>query len=338
MKNKFSVFCCMCLCLLACQQHKQNTENRIELEEDAKTPVLLGENIISTGDYETHAALSPSGDTIYFLKCMPDLSTCAICVSYKEDNSWSDPVIVPFSGRYLDVDPFITKDGNTMYFVSNRPYKASDTLNSSWDIWKVERNGNNWGNPVHLDSIINSNANEYYPTVADNGTLYFGSSRGGGNGGSDIYRSKPIKGVFASVENLGDSVNTTDNDYEAFIAPDESYLIIMATIPNGLTNAHLYYSLNKNGNWSKATKLQGPVNSSAAEWSPKVTRDGKYFYFGSTRNRNNGIPSKSETLTEFSKRIHESGNGLSDIYYVNFNSLSLDSIIQKMKELVLIRS
>jgi hypothetical protein len=35
-------------------------------------PQIFGEGIISTGDYETHPAFSPSGDTLYFLKCLAD--------------------------------------------------------------------------------------------------------------------------------------------------------------------------------------------------------------------------------------------------------------------------
>src|SRR5215203_2212481 len=133
---------------------------------DAALARVFAEGIISTGDYETHAAFTPGGDTVYFLKCMPDLSTCAICSSYKNDGQWGKPEIVSFSGKYLDVDPFVTSDGNTFYFVSNRPYKAGDTLNASWDIWKCDKKENDWGEPVHLDSIVNSTADEYYPTVS----------------------------------------------------------------------------------------------------------------------------------------------------------------------------
>jgi len=286
-------------------------------------PHLLGEGVICTGDYETHAAFSPSGDTAYFLKCMPDLSTCAICVSFKKNNSWSSPEITSFSGKYLDVDPFVTRDGNTIYFVSNRPSNLKDDLNPSWDIWKVIRNKTGWNKPVHMDTPVNSPADEYYPTLADNDNLYFGSSRQNGKGSSDIYCSKPVNGVYSSVENLGDSINTTDNEYEPFIAPDESYLLYMATKPKGLINADFYASFRNNDQWTKAIKLQTPVNSDATEWSPKVTRDGKYFYFGSTRGRNSHPPGKPQKIDDFTSRIHQPGNGLGDIYYIDFSSLPL---------------
>lgn len=316
------VFKCLMVFLISCNNGQDQQTLGAAVESDKLQ--LLAPGIICTGDYETHAAFSPTGDTLYFLKCMPDLTTCAICVSYKSDNnSWTDPEIVPFSGRYLDVDPFVTKDGNTIYFVSNRPVHGSDSVNSSWDIWKVNKKDNKWDNPVHLDSAINSSQDEYYPTLADNGNLYFGSSRNNGKGGSDIYCAERVNGI-TTIENLGDSINTNNNEYEAFISPDESYLIYMSTRPNGLINADFYVSVRKKGNWTKAGKLPVPLNSSATEWAPKVTRDTKYFYFGSTRNRSAELPIKEENLQEFKRRLNKPGNGLGDIYFINDSLLSLD--------------
>lgn len=298
-------------------------QSQVNINKDSTAiqPQIFAEGIISTGEYETHPAFSPSGDTVYFLKCMPDLQVCAICVSYHQKAGWSTPVTVPFSGQYLDADPFVTKDGNTVYFVSNRPVKEGDPVKEDWDIWKVERTGNTWKEPFHLDTIVNSNGSEFYPTIADNGTLYFGSSREGGKGASDIYYSVLSEGKFTTPKNPGDSINTTDNEYEPFIAPDESYLIFMATIPKGLINGDFYISYKKDGEWSKAKKIRAPVNSAATEWSPKVTHDGKYFFFGSTRNKLNGALPEKETLETFEKRLRSAGNGLSDIYYINFSAL-----------------
>jgi len=82
---------------------------------------IFGEGVISTGDYETHPAFSPTGDTLYFLKGLPDANFFSICVSYKKNGKWSAPQVASFSGKYTDADPFVTRDGKTLYFVSNRP-------------------------------------------------------------------------------------------------------------------------------------------------------------------------------------------------------------------------
>lgn len=229
--------------------------------------------------------------------------------------------MAPFSGQYWDADPFVTEDGKTIYFSSNRPLKEGDPAKADTDIWKVEVTSQGWGSPVRLDSPINSKGSEYYPTLTDNGTIYFGSTREGGKGGSDIYRCPLVNGQYAAAENLGDSINTADNEYEPFIAPDESYLIFMATIPRGLVNGDLYFSNNLNGQWSIAKKLPAPFNSAGTEWSPKVTRDDRYLFFSSARNRQTGMLPKSETIEQLTERLRRTGNGLADIYQVDFSAV-----------------
>ena len=223
----------------------------------------------------------------------------------------------------MNTNPFVTKDGNEIYFVSTRPIDGVGPAKDNWDMWKIERTNSGWSKPVHLDSPINADGSDFFPTMADNGNLYFGSSRKGGQGRADIYVSKFVNGKYTIPENLGDSINSEHNEYEPFIAPDESYLIFMATIPDGISNADFYLSYNINGKWSKAKKLSAPINSPAVEWGGKVTRDGKYFFFGSSRNKiSNELPQK-ENITEFSKRINSPGNGSGDIYMMDVLELGI---------------
>lgn len=286
-------------------------------------PIIFAEGVISTGDYETHPAFSPGGDTLFFLKCAPDFSTYTICVSYFDRGRWSSPVVASFSGSYQDGDPFVTSDGNEVYFVSNRPLHPGDTAKADLDIWKAVRTERGWADPVRLDPPVNSAGDEYYPTMADDGTLYFGSSREGGRGACDIYRSPRLQGRYAAVENLGDSINTAENEYEPFIAPDGSYLIYMAAHPIPLRNADLYVSYHRNGAWTHGTKLPFPFSSPGIEFSPKVTRDGKYFFFGSTRNVHDPMTTRHESIKELNTRIRGAGNGLGDIYQVDVSALHL---------------
>lgn len=284
-------------------------------------PQIFQEGIISKGDYESHPAFSPSGDTLYFIKCSNDLNISAICVSYLKNKHWTTPQIASFSGKYSDADPFVTKDGKALYFMSNRPVDQKGLPVETTDIWKVNLTPAGWSAPVNLGAPVNTEADEYYPTIADNGTIYFGSPRGGGKGKSDIYRCIFKNGKYLPAENLGDSINTTGNEFEAFIAPDESYLIFNST-PAGLGNLDFFISYNRNLIWSKAKKLSSPINSDGIEWSPKVTRDKKLFYFSSTRNRWTNIPIKAETMELFNRRLQSAGNSLADIYTVDFNEIS----------------
>lgn len=284
-------------------------------------PKIFQEGIISKGDYESHPTFTPSGDTLYFIKITCDLKLSAICFSVKKKGQWQQAQIAPFSGRYMDADPFVTRDGRTLYFMSNRPIKAGGPVQDYTDIWKVVMTKNGWSKPIHLDAPVNSERDEYYPTVADNGTIYFGSTREGGKGGSDIYRCRFKNGKYQPAENLGEAINSQFNEYEAFIAPNESYIIYNASRPDGLKNLDFYISYKQNGNWTKAKKLPEPLSSGAIDWSPKVTADGKYFYFSSTRSKNVPPPDKAENMAQFNHRLQSANNGLADIYTVDFEAV-----------------
>ncbi len=286
-----------------------------------RDPHIFAQGIISSGDHDSHPAFSPDGNTLYFVKMAPDYSKWTIFFSHFEGGKWSEPEIAPFSGHYWDADPFFTKDGNTLYFISNRPVKVGEPQKRDFDIWKIEKEQNDWSNPIRIEPPINTEASEYYPTLADNGTMYFGSRRKEGKGGSDIYVSRLVNGKYQTAENLGDSINTPGNEFEPFMASDESFLIFMATPSEHLEEADFYISHNRQGKWTKAFKLPEPFNSGVLEFSPKVTSDGKYFFFSSARNKHQGNYGKAESTAEMNKRIRDAGNGLLDIYQVDFSSL-----------------
>jgi hypothetical protein len=284
-------------------------------------PQIFQPGIISTGDYESHPAFTPSGDTLYFIKCSYDLKISNICVSYRVNGKWASPQVASFSGIYMDSDPFVTKDGRELYYMSNRPLKKGSPVKDDTDLWKVVRTKNGWSDPINLGPVVNSTYDEYYPTLADNGDLYFGSPRPGGKGGSDIWCCKYVNGQYQPAINLGDAINTPGNDYEAFIAPDESYIIYNST-PGTLRHLHFYISYNQNGMWTKAKMLPEPLNSDDTDWSPKVTRDKKLFYFSSLRNKSADVPLKPQNISELNRRLESAGNSLADIYTVDFSAIA----------------
>ncbi len=178
MKNRFlSVL--LVLIFIACMRgvSAPQTSKSYDVQGPLPAPRIFAEGVISTGDYDTHPAFSPDGNTLYFVKMAPDVSKWTMFVSYFKNGKWSEPEIASFSGQYWDADPYFTKEGNTLYFISNRPLKDGDPQKSDFDIWKVEKTKEGWSKPIRLGPPINSETSEYYPTVADNGSMYFGSGR-----------------------------------------------------------------------------------------------------------------------------------------------------------------
>lgn len=287
-------------------------------------PALFGAGIISTGDYETHPAFTPDGRTLYFVKSTPTFRFWTIVVSRFEGGRWTEPEVAPFSGRYSDADPFITADGQQLYFISERP--APDKPPSKTrdlDIWVMDKTPTGWGEPRNPGAPVNSGGAEWYPTLTRDGTIYFGSDRPGGSGATDLYRARLVNGQYAAPENLGAAINTEFEEYEPFIAPDESYLIFMAAgRPDGRAgSADLYLSYRRAGVWTKAQNLGEPINSNATEYSPKLSPDGKYLFFASTRGRR--PPEQRLSYQDLLTWLRGPRNGLGDIYQVDVGALKL---------------
>jgi Tol biopolymer transport system component len=278
-------------------------------------PVLFGEGVISTGDYESHPAFMPDGRTLYFVKSTAAFTFWTIVVSRFRDGQWTTPEVAPFSGQFSDADPHITSDGKHLYFISNRPVpgKAKRDL----DIWVIDNTETGWSMPRNLGAPINSDGNEWHPTLAADGTLCFGSDRPGGKGATDIYCSRLVDGQYEAPRNLGASINSEFDEYEPLIASDKSYLIFMAA---GRPDSHsrsndLYMSRQQNGAWTPARNLGDEINSHREEYSPALSPDGKYFFFSSARMR--ASPPRPLGYEALLRWLRGPGNGLGDIYQVD---------------------
>ncbi|MGI8470377.1 MAG: TolB family protein, partial [Pyrinomonadaceae bacterium] len=266
---------------------------------------------------------TPDGKTLYFVRSTPGFNFWTILVSQFKNGKWNTPEVAPFSGQYSDADPFITPDGAKLFFISDRPTTAKPK--SDTDIWMMEKTASGaWGEPKNLESI-NSDTNEWYPTIAENGTLYFGSERAGGFGSSDIYRSRFADGKYQKPENLGDAINTGFNEYEPFIAPDESFLIFVSCKrADSVGGCDIYVSYNRNGAWTKPKNLGDKINSNRNEYSPKISLDGKYFFWTSCRDFTTQPTRKKMNYNELMNRLNSAGNGLGDIYRIDVSALKLE--------------
>jgi WD40 repeat protein len=275
-------------------------------------PVLFGEGIVSTGDFESHPSFTPDGKTLYFVKSTPDFGDWKIHVTRQTGGRWSPPEIAPFSGKYRDADPFVTRDGKRLYFISDRPVDGKQR--GDMDIWVMERTkGGGWGEPRNLGAPVNSKGNEWLPRPAAGGTLYFGSDRPGGLGRTDLYRARRSGDTYLEPENLGPAVNSPAEEYEPCIAPDESFLVFMAAgRPDDHGGGDLYISYQRDGAWTRAVNLGPLVNGPGLEIAPYISFDRKHFYFSSART-DGGIPAEG--------RAGKPRNGLGDIYRMDLGAL-----------------
>ncbi len=242
------------------------------------TPVIFALNVVSTDDGELNSAFTPDGREFYFTRQR------RVRVVREENGAWSRPQPLAVFGEYSSAGVFVTTDGARLYVCSNKPLMEKAEAKKDRDIWVLRRGAQGWSDPTNLSGVVNSLADDYYPTATGEGDLYFSSRREGGKGKGDIYRARLVGGTFERPENLGAPVNTAQSDFDPFIAPDESYLVFASTRPGGLGNADLYISFRgKDGSWSEPRNLGAPVNTPYLEYAPMLSPDGKFLFFTSGR-------------------------------------------------------
>lgn len=278
---------------------------------------LFAPGSISTSLDELNAAFTPDGKELYYSLNTIDNGMGVILISRLEKGKWAAPAVAPFSGQYSDYDPFIAPDGKKLFFISNRPKGAGPPNSGDFDIYVVERVAGSWGEPRNLGAPINTERPEYYPSVAADGTLYFSTIGDGAGGRFDLFRSRPVDGKYTQPESLGPEVNDRSSEIDSYIAPDQSYIIFASYgRPDELGNGDLYISHNENGRWSPAKNLGPLVNSSAREYCPMGSPDGKYFYWTSKRGFADRPLSRPLTIGELRDSLSSVRNGGGNTYRV----------------------
>ena len=280
-------------------------------------PTLFAPGVVSTGMFTRDVAITPVGKEIYFCVAMGNYTYSTILFTQEVDGRWTPPEIVPFSGGpgVLDFEPALSADGSRLYFLSTRP--DGDEPVGDQDIWYVDRTETGWGQPVNPGAPVNTDGGEYFPSLTRDGTLYFTRNEKGSQL-SQVFRSRFVDGAFQEPELLPEQVNCGTARFNAFVSPDESYMIVPAAGMEDAYNGVDYYIVfrDMNDNWSDPINMGPLVNQDNARgWSPYVSPDGKYFFFMATRT---GEIEAADWDYEHLVNLYNSpNNGNSDIYWMD---------------------
>lgn len=229
--------------------------------------------------HEFGSVFSPDGKEFFFAYVENGKNTI-LGMKY-ENGSWSAPDTVLTHPQYGFNDPFLSNDGQRLFYISNYR-EPDDSTRTDIDIWYSERQGDGWSSPINAGANINSDKNEYYISFNSEGTMYFATNFYNDRFGNfDIYRSKLKNGEFQKAEKLGPEVNTKAYEADVFIAPDESYIIFAAGRRGGIGQGDLYISFKKDGKWTESKNMGNAVNTEGHELCPFVTHDGKYLLYTS---------------------------------------------------------
>ena len=228
---------------------------------------------------------------------------------------WSAPEFAGFSGEYSDLEPFITHDGAWLYFVSKRPLPV-ETEPGEWDMWRVPRSADGWGEPEILPAPVNDEHKEFYPSLTTTADLYFTSDRPGGLGGEDIWWAEWTGEEWAEPEPLGPAINSPGPEFNSLIAPDGSWLIFGSVREGDVGGGDMHIAFRgSDGDFLPAVNMGEPINSSALDYCPALSPDGSVFFFTSSRVSDG--ESKPNTFAELESVMTGPANGRDNIWWVS---------------------
>ncbi|MCB9231810.1 MAG: OmpA family protein [Bacteroidia bacterium] len=205
---------------------------QVKMEDDTTfgVPENLGKKV-NTKNNDGSSAFSPDGLKMYYTICNSGKLGygCSIYESEydPEKKAWQKAkqiegvngfkeVVVNSRGKTkkvptYDVQPTISSDGNTMFFVSDR--------DGGWgklDIWYSTFDGENWSEPINAGPTVNTPFDDVSPYISKSSDkLYYSSDGRKGFGGRDIFYSEGEIGNWGEPINLGYPINSSFDDYAA---------------------------------------------------------------------------------------------------------------------------
>ncbi|WP_428740929.1 TolB family protein [Tenacibaculum sp.] len=244
-----------------------------------------------------------------------------IAYSKKIDGKWQKPKVANFSGQHKDLEPFLSPDGLQLFFASNRKDNISGEIKKDMDIWYVTRKSSSgdWSEPINIGNNVNTTADEFYPSVTEKGDLFFTAEYENSKGKEDIYVSRLVNGVYTKPTPLSAGVNSEKYEFNAFVAPDESFIIFTSYgRKNDLGRGDLYISKkDKNNQWQPAIHLT-KVNSNKLDYCPFVDMSANTLYFTTSISSIAKSLPKKMIMNEIINYINQNPNGLSRIYVTSF--------------------
>jgi peptidoglycan-associated lipoprotein len=193
---------------------------------DMATATSLPSNINTEGVNNGCVAFSPDGKIMVFAKGNSGKrkggEDVDLYLARFRNGVWSEPLIITGSvnsPKYWDSTPAFSPDGRTLYFASNRDGGYGGT-----DIYAAQMDSRGRFSRIrNLGPEINTPGNELFPYVAEDAKLYFASDAHPGFGALDIFVVKRASGK-TTIENLGEPVNSTGDDFGIFLArPDRGF-------------------------------------------------------------------------------------------------------------------
>lgn len=222
----------------------------------------IGPQINTTGN-ESVLSVSPDGQLILIYK--DDNGDGNIYSTKLNGDTWTSPEKLNNNVNSDSWEPsaFISADGRTLYFVSNRPggFGGRDMYMS-----KLTPDGD-WGKSVNMGAAINTPYDEDSPFLHPDGvTLSFSSNGHNTMGGFDLFTSLlSPEGTWSEPINAGYPLNTSDDDVFYVVSPDGRKAYFSSFRKEGLGEKDNYMATFLDRKETPLTLVTGTVNNESGK-------------------------------------------------------------------------
>ncbi len=194
------------------------------------------------------------------------------------DGAWTHDVVrLDRAYRHAELVP--ARDGRRLFYTSQRPL-GGDAARPVWHLWVTDVGGRQ-DVPRPLPPPVNSAFHECQLFEAADGSIYFTSWR---NGRPDLFRAVERGKTWTLDADFGPGLNSGDDDKGAFVSDDGALLLFWSNRAGGRGTDDIYLSRRgADGRWGAPVNAGPLVNSPAREWYPRLSPDGRSFFFLSDR-------------------------------------------------------
>lgn len=290
-------------------------------------PALFAPGIVNEGLPVRDLAVSPDGKEIVWAVCFGG-GPVVLVGTREEAAGWTPPEVLPFAGEpgRSFLEPCFGPHGKTLFFGADGGTTADGRTN--WDLFVVSRTRAGWGTPRPVAGAVNTEANEYFPSVTADGTLYFCRDEMPRSRAHFLYRAQRAEdGTYPEAVRLPAPLNGLPSQFNAFVARDES-LLVYAAVPKagGVGGVDYLVSFRRiDGAWSEPVVLPEPVSTRGnEEYSASLSPDGAALFFMSTRGLEGPENAATRwTLERLRAHARAPGSGRSGIWWIDASFLEI---------------
>jgi hypothetical protein len=201
------------------------------------------------------------------------------------------PLGAPINTAGAEDSPFITLDGQTLYFFFTPDLHVppeKQLLDGVTGIWKSDWADASWGEPERVPLIQPGQlALDGCEFVLGN-EMWFCSARAGNSRDIDLYTASLKDGIWTDWRNAGQQINVDYEVGEMHITPDGQTMVFGSTRAGGLGGYDLWISVKDGNGWGPPVNLGNPVNTAGDENRPYLSPDGRTLWFDGVSQK--GLP------------------------------------------------